>query len=103
MPLSRLRRRNFWGLSMLAWAAFFAVREGLALERQPALATAWATLALLALGTLCVARLHDRGRSAWWLAAALVPVAGALWLAWELALRRGEAHANAYGPDPRQR
>ena len=50
-----------------------------------------------------VARLHDRSRSGWWVAAVLVPVAGALWLAWELALRRGSAHANLYGPDPRER
>jgi hypothetical protein len=30
-------------------------------------------------------------------------VAGALWLAWELALRGGSRHGNAYGPDPRRR
>lgn len=103
LPLPRLRRRHFWGASILAWMVFFAVREALALETQPLLATAWAACALLTIGTLCIARLHDRGRSAWWLAAALVPVAGALWLAWELALRRGTPHANAYGRDPGQR
>ena len=103
MRIPRLRRRAFWGLSIAVWAIFFAAREALALEQQAWLATAWVAIALLFIGGLAVARLHDRGRSAWWLAAVLVPVAGALWLAWELALRRGSAHANAYGPDPRQR
>ncbi len=102
MRLPRLRRRSFWALTSLTWFVFFAVREGLALEGQAPLATAWAGIALLSIGMLVVARLHDRGRSGWWLAAVLVPVAGALWLAWELALRRGSATANAWGPDPRR-
>jgi uncharacterized membrane protein YhaH (DUF805 family) len=102
MSLPRLRRRSFWLLTIAVWAVFFAARELFALEHQALLATGWAAMALLALGTLCAARLHDRSRSAWWLAAALVPVIGALWLACELALRRGSAHANRFGPDPRQ-
>jgi len=101
MRLPRLRRRMFWGLSVLVWAVFFAVRDAFAIERHAALSTVWAAIALLTVGTLAVARLHDRSRSGWWLASVLVPVAGALWLAWELALRRGSAYANAYGPDPR--
>jgi uncharacterized membrane protein YhaH (DUF805 family) len=101
MRLPRLRRRHFWALSTLAWGVFFAVRDVLMLEQQPMLDTAWAGLVLLAAGTLAAARLHDRGRSAAWLGALIVPVAGALWLAAELALRRGDAFANAYGPDPR--
>ena len=102
MTLPRLRRRSFWLLTIAVWAAFFAAREAFRLEQQPALATAWAAATLLALGALSVARLHDRGLSGWWLATVAVPVAGALWLAWQLALRRGSAHANLYGPDPRQ-
>ena len=103
MRLSRLRRRTFWWLSILVWIVFFTVREALAIERHARVATAWAAAALLIVGFLAVARLHDRGRSGWWLATVLVPVAGALWLAWELALRRGSKHPNAYGPAPRLR
>jgi uncharacterized membrane protein YhaH (DUF805 family) len=103
MQLPRLRRRHFWLLSIALWLIFFGARETLALEQHALVATAWAAIALLTTGALAVARLHDRSRSGWWLAAVLVPVAGALWLAWELALRRGSAHANAWGADPRQR
>ena len=102
MRLSRLRRRTFWCATLGIWIVFFAVREMLAIERQPLVATSWALFALAAIGAVSVARMHDRGRSGWWLAAVIVPVAGALWLAWELALGRGNAHANAWGADPRQ-
>jgi uncharacterized membrane protein YhaH (DUF805 family) len=101
MRLSRLRRRTFWCATLAIWIVFFAVRETFALERLPLAATAWAALALASIGALAVARLHDRGRSGWWLAAIAVPVAGALWLGFELAFRRGNAHANAWGADPR--
>ena len=48
-------------------------------------------------------RLHDRGRSAWWLIVLLIPVLGPLWLAIELALRRGTPGENQYGADPLER
>ena len=102
MRLSRLRRRTFWCATLGIWIVFFAVRELLAIERLPLAATVWAALALATVGAVSVARMHDRGRSGWWLAAVIVPVAGALWLAWELALGRGNEHANAWGADPRQ-
>jgi uncharacterized membrane protein YhaH (DUF805 family) len=102
MRLSRLRRRTFWWATLALWIVFFAVREMLSIERLPLAAAAWAAFALATIGTISVARLHDRGRSGWWLAAIVVPVAGALWLAFELALRRGTPSANAWGDDPRQ-
>ncbi len=101
MRLSRLRRRTFWCATLVIWIFFFAVRETLAIERLPLVATAWAALALVSIGALAIARLHDRGRSGWWLAAIVVPVAGALWLAFELGLARGNKHDNAWGADPK--
>ena len=46
MRLSRLRRRTFWWATLGTWIVFFAVRETLAIERLPLVATAWAALAL---------------------------------------------------------
>jgi uncharacterized membrane protein YhaH (DUF805 family) len=102
MRLPRLRRRSFWALSISLWIVFFGAREALGLERWPWLATAWAALAVLALIVLCAARLHDRGYRPAWLLAACVPVAGAVWLSIELALRRGQRGNNAYGQDPKK-
>jgi uncharacterized membrane protein YhaH (DUF805 family) len=42
-------------------------------------------------------RLHDRDRSAWWLLATLVPLAGALWLWIECGFRAGSVGANRHG------
>ncbi len=47
-------------------------------------------------------RLHDSGRSAWWLLIALAPVLG--WLALlVLMLLEGTVGDNRYGPDPKHR
>lgn len=100
MHVPRLRRRSFWLASIAAWVLFYAVRELAGLSQPGWPAAIWAAFALLGLALLAVARLHDRGRSGWWLASALLPVLGAAWLAWELALRRGNPHANLHGPDP---
>lgn len=101
--MPRLRRRTFWLATLALWLLFFIVREGLGLERTQAVASGWAALMLLGLAALAIARLRDRNHRALALAAVLIPVAGALWLFWELALRRGTAGDNNFGPDPRTR
>ena len=46
-----------------------------------------------------VRRLHDIGRSGWWLFLSLIPLVGAIvLLVWFC--RRGDAAANEYGPPP---
>ena len=52
------------------------------------------------LATLFTKRLHDRARSAWWLALLAVPVVGPLWLFIDLLLRAGTTGDNQYGDDP---
>lgn len=47
-----------------------------------------------------VRRLHDTGRSGWWLLVGLVPFVGGLWLLY-LAVLDSEAGTNAYGPNPK--
>ncbi|GAA3102292.1 DUF805 domain-containing protein [Pseudonocardia yunnanensis] len=45
-------------------------------------------------------RLHDTGRSAWWLLIGLIPLIGAIVLIVFFALE-GQRSSNAYGPDPK--
>ena len=47
-----------------------------------------------------VRRLHDTGRSGWWLLVALVPLIGALVLLFFM-LSAGKPETNAYGPNPK--
>jgi hypothetical protein len=44
-------------------------------------------------------RLHDTGRSAWWLLIGLVPLVGFLVLLWWF-VQKGTDGSNEYGPDP---
>jgi PAT family beta-lactamase induction signal transducer AmpG len=53
---------------------------------------------LVAIG---VKRLHDRGRSGWWMLAGLVPVLGWAWLIWELGLKDSVAETNRFGEPTR--
>lgn len=56
----------------------------------------------LLLPTLAVGarRLHDVGRTAWWLLLLLIPVLGTLGLIFFFYIHRGQAGANEFGPDP---
>jgi uncharacterized membrane protein YhaH (DUF805 family) len=45
-------------------------------------------------------RLHDRGKSAWFLLILLIPILGPLWLFVEVAFLPGQKGDNRYGPDP---
>jgi len=98
--LPRLRRRGYWLLTLIAWLAFCALLGVLGAASSGTAGVALAAAQLLLLGTLTAARLRDRGRGAWLLAALLIPLAGPLWLFWEAACRRGTRGNNRYGPDP---
>lgn len=49
------------------------------------------------LSAIGVKRLHDRGRSGWWLLAVAVPVVGWAWLLWEAGGRPGVTEPNRFG------
>lgn len=98
----RLSRGQFWLRTLLLWAIFYGIWEGLALPvHGPAV---WiVNLPMLwLLVALCVQRLHDANYAGWWLLVMVVPVLGAAWLVWQLALRRGLPQANRWGEDPLQ-
>jgi len=84
----RMSRGRFWLCSIVLWALALPALH-MASGAPPALQVAVACITLGIAAWLCVLRLRDRQRSGAWLALLLVPVAGALWLVWELALRKG--------------
>jgi len=96
----RLPRAQFWWTAIalnVAFALLFVAIDE-TLGHAATLATypfyLWIGFAL------CAKRMRDRARSPGWLLAALVPVAGPLWLLIELGLRRGTPGDNAFGPNP---
>jgi uncharacterized membrane protein YhaH (DUF805 family) len=96
----RLSRGLFWLQAGIVWIVFYLAWNLLG-TGSPAVAV-WLingiTLSIFAL--LCIRRLHDRNYSGWWLLVGIIPVAGALWLAWQLVLRRGVPQGNRWGEDP---
>ncbi|WP_035053120.1 DUF805 domain-containing protein [Andreprevotia chitinilytica] len=49
---------------------------------------------------ISVKRLHDAGKTGWWLLILIIPILGPLWLFILLAFKRGTPGENQYGDDP---
>jgi uncharacterized membrane protein YhaH (DUF805 family) len=58
------------------------------------IAILWVSLAVAA------KRWHDRGKTAWWILIAFVPVIGSIWYLIECGFLKGTTGANKYGADP---
>jgi len=112
----RLNRAKWWliniGMSVVYGIVVGAIVGDAAMSSNPEAALSSVGtiggLVLLVLGIamfwmgLAVAakRWHDRGKSAWWILIALVPVIGGLWYLIECGFLRGTAGANRFGADP---
>ncbi|WP_417411248.1 DUF805 domain-containing protein [Hoeflea sp.] len=97
----RARRSEYW------WFALFAlIGNGVLgiidaiLFGDAQILSGLFSLAIL-LPSICVAgrRMHDTGRSAWWLLLCFIPLIGILVLLWWF-IQKGTDGRNEYGPDP---
>ena len=103
----RAGRREFWVFSLMCggiWLLLRAVDDiaGLHLDahgERGAVSTLFALALLVPLLAIGVRRLHDAGRSGWWLLAGLLPVLGPLAIT-VLMLLPGDARANRFGAVP---
>lgn len=110
----RARRAEYWWFALFCTlgnivagildGAIFGydavVEPGFAAYAAPSVLGGIFSLAIL-LPSLAVTarRLHDTGRSGWWMLIILIPVIGALVLLYWM-VKRGDIGANSYGPDP---
>jgi len=97
---SRLSRGQFWLRAMCTWILFYLAWSLLGSPTAPAVVWIVNGITVAFLAILCIRRLHDRDLSGWWLLVVLVPVAGAAWLVWQMAFRRGVLQGNRWGEDP---
>lgn len=102
----RARRKEYWLFQLAVCIAFF-VPTVLSEILPPAVGDpifVLATVLMLALVVpmyaVGVRRMHDIGRSGWWLLIALVPIVGGIWQLVLLATS-GDIGPNRYGPDPK--
>lgn len=92
----RSRRSEYWWTSAAVGMAESILSN--AFEGSAALLSVVSMLLLLAVQ---VRRLHDIGKSGWWLLVNLIPVVGQIWL-FVLLVRDSTPGENAYGANPKE-
>jgi uncharacterized membrane protein YhaH (DUF805 family) len=97
----RARRKEYW-MFLLFNIIVIAVLGGI----DAAIGTFPILYGIYALGVLCpsvgvsIRRLHDTGKSGWWLFISLVPIIGGLWFLYLMVID-GNPGDNQYGPSPK--
>ena len=85
----RARRSEYWWFCLLNFI----------LGIIPIVNIIWALIVLLPSLAVCVRRLHDTGRSGWWLLLALVPIVNIVLIVFYLS--DSQPGANQYGENPK--
>ncbi len=101
----RARRKEYWFfvlfyLLIAIALGFIDSMLGLGSEDYGLLSGLFGLAMILPALGVAVRRMHDIGRSGWWVLVSLIPFIGWLIFIW-FATRDGEAGPNAYGPDPK--
>ena len=97
----RARRKEYWMYFLVYFLITLVcgVVEGV-LSMPGTLTTIVALVHLLPSLGVTVRRLHDTGRSGWWILLSFIPIIGALVLLYFMVIS-GEPQDNAYGPNPK--
>lgn len=97
----RARRKEYWMFALINFviAVIIMVVEGM-LGSPGIISMIYSLAILLPALAVTVRRLHDTGRSGWWLLIALVPFVGGIILLVFMVLD-GTPGDNAYGPSPK--
>lgn len=84
----------FGGNQMISGGAGWSMENGF----QP-LTSIFGIVSLVPFLAVTVRRLHDTGKSGWWILVGLIPLIGWIWLI-VLCAAKGDAGSNAYGAEP---
>lgn len=91
----RASRSEFWWFALAAWIVNL-LSEAIAIQVLIIVISLALIIPQLAVGSR---RLHDTGRSAWWLLLYLIPIVGWIWLI-VLYCQPSQIGYNEYGADP---
>jgi uncharacterized membrane protein YhaH (DUF805 family) len=98
----RARRTEYWMFVLFNIIITIVLDViGLAIKQGSILGAIYGLAVLIPGLAVAVRRLHDTGRSGWWLLIGLVPLIGAIVLIVFMATE-GEPGDNAYGPNPKR-
>ncbi|MYS11684.1 DUF805 domain-containing protein [Streptomyces sp. SID6041] len=96
----RARRKEFWMFQLFNFIiSIVLVAIGTALDFS-LLSTIYSLAVLLPSLGVTIRRLHDTGRSGWWILIGLVPIVGFIVLI-VFTASEGEQQQNAHGPNPK--
>lgn len=96
----RINRLAYWTVSIFIWSTFYVLHNVLEFTfSQPA---TWLLYPLLFWAVLATAikRLHDTGKTGYWILSILIPVLGPLVLIYLLGFKKGMATSNGFGAVP---
>ena len=96
----RARRSEYWYFVLFNFVISLAVGFVAGLIGFNWLSYIYSLALLVPSIAIGVRRLHDIGKSGWWLLISLVPLIGGIWLI-ILMVKEGDHGDNAYGPDPK--
>lgn len=102
----RARRKEYWMFTLVSTIVYIVLmiaesRLGFVSQLGIGMISlVYSLVVLLPSIAVIVRRLHDTGRSGWWLLVALVPIVGVIALL-VFAVQDSEAGHNEYGPNPK--
>ena len=97
----RARRKEYWMYTLFV-VIIYAVLLGIGIAiKAPAIAIVFYVAILLPSLAVGVRRLHDIGRSGWWLLFGIVPLAGPITLL-VFTCTDSQPGVNKYGPNPKE-
>jgi uncharacterized membrane protein YhaH (DUF805 family) len=97
----RARRMEYWMFALFSGIIVLILDGlGLVLKVSTYIGGVYGLLVLIPSLAVGVRRLHDIGRSGWWLLIGLIPVIGWIILI-VFAVKEGDPGDNAYGPNPK--
>jgi uncharacterized membrane protein YhaH (DUF805 family) len=96
----RARRTEYWMFFLVN--LIIAIMIGIIgrIIHVPVLSTLYSLAVLVPGIAVGVRRLHDTGRTGWWLLISLIPLIGTIWIIVLLA-SNGDQGSNQYGADPK--
>lgn len=98
----RARRKEYWFFVLFnaLVGLGLAILDFLMFKGQAPVSTLYSFAALVPSIAVTFRRLHDTGRSAWWILIGIIPLIGIIWL-FVLFCLDSEDGANQYGPNPK--
>jgi uncharacterized membrane protein YhaH (DUF805 family) len=96
----RARRTEYWMFFLVNLIIAIVIGIIGRIIHVPVLSTLYSLAVLVPGIAVGVRRLHDTGRTGWWLLISLIPLIGTIWIIVLLA-SNGDQGSNQYGADPK--